>query len=65
MQALSNALLDMPVGEIAGGGRGPRADRRRQARRPSATSRGRDDPNFDRKLEQQIADGGPRDAGRA
>ncbi|MEO5973133.1 MAG: hypothetical protein ABIP91_07210 [Sphingomicrobium sp.] len=54
MQALSKAFLNLPVGEIEAAVEGRRptaADRRRTVREVGR----RDDPNFERNLEAQIA----------
>jgi hypothetical protein len=58
MQALSQAVLDMPVGELkaAAEGRKATAAERRMTVRDMAR---RDDPNFDRHFEQRIAQSGP------
>mgnify|MGYP000167306113 CR=1 FL=1 len=55
--ALTRALLDLPVGEIAAAIEGrpvTSADRRRTVRDLA----GRNDPNFDRRIEQQAARSG-------
>ena len=58
MQALSKAFLDLPVGEIqaAAEGRKPTAAERRMTVRDMGR---RDDPNFDRNFERQIANSKP------
>jgi hypothetical protein len=58
MQALSKALLDMRVGELkaAAEGREATSAERRMTVRDMAR---RQDPNFERKLERQIAQSGP------
>jgi hypothetical protein len=55
VQALSNALLNMPVGELKAAveGHPATAAERHMTVRDLARS---DDPNFDRKLQQHIAD---------
>jgi hypothetical protein len=57
-QALSNALLDMPVGELkaAAEGRQPTPAEKRMTVRDLAR---RDDPDFERKLHQQVAEAKP------
>jgi hypothetical protein len=58
MQVLSKSLLDMPVGEIEAtmAGRKPTAaDRRRTVREAGRA----DDPNFERNLQQQLANSQP------
>ncbi|CAN5166497.1 MAG: hypothetical protein M3448_08115 [Pseudomonadota bacterium] len=57
-EALSKALLDMPVGEVQAVAEGrpvTEADRRRTVRDLGRQS----DPNFDRDVEQQVAAAGP------
>lgn len=57
-QALSDALLNLPAGEIeaAAEGRQPTwADRHRTLRDIAR----RDDPNFDRRLQRGVAEAGP------
>ena len=58
MQALSRAVLDLQVGELKAAAEGRRATaaERRLTIRDMAR---RDDPNFDRKIERQIAQSGP------
>jgi len=58
MQALSNAFLNLPVGEIeaAAEGRRPTRAERKLTVRDMAR---RDDPNFDRNFERQVAQAGP------
>ena len=58
MQALSNALLNMPVGELEAAveGRHATAAEKRMTVRDIAR---RDDPDFERKLHQQVADAKP------
>ena len=58
MQALSKAFLNLPVGEIeaAAEGRRPTRAERKLTVRDMAR---RDDPNFDRNFERQIAQAGP------
>ena len=57
-QGLAQAVLDMPVGEIkaAAEGRKASAAERRMTVRDMAR---RDDPNFDRDIQQRIAQSGP------
>jgi hypothetical protein len=58
MQVLSKAFLDLPVGEVQAAveGRTPTAAERRMTVRDVAR---RDDPNFDRNFQRQIAQTGP------
>jgi hypothetical protein len=58
MQALSQALLNVKVGEVQAAleGRQPTPAERNMTVRDVAR---RDDPNFDRHLQQQIANAGP------
>jgi hypothetical protein len=58
MQALSKAFLDLPVGQVQAAveGRQPTSAERRMTVRDMAR---RDDPNFDRKFQRQIAQTGP------
>src|SRR5689334_640786 len=58
MQSLSKALLDLPVGEIQATveGREPTAAERKLTVRDLGR---RDDPNFDKKFRQQIAQARP------
>ena len=58
MQALSKAFLDLPVGEIqaAAEGRAPTAAEKKLTVRDLGR---RNDPNFERDLQRQIAQGGP------
>jgi hypothetical protein len=58
MQALSKAFLNLPVGEIeaAAEGRRPTRAERKLTVRDMAR---RDDPDFDRNFERQIAQAGP------
>jgi hypothetical protein len=58
MQSLSKALLDLPVGEVQAAveGRTPSAAERRLTVRDLGR---RDDPNFDGKVRQQIAQARP------
>ena len=58
MQAMSKAFLNLPVGEIqaAAEGRPPTPAERHMTVRDMAR---RDDPNFDRNFQQQIAQSGP------
>ena len=58
MQGLSKAVLDLPVGEVqaAAEGRKPTAAERRMTVRDMAR---RDDPNFDRNFQRQIAQARP------
>lgn len=58
LQALSKAFLNLPVGEVQAAveGRQPTADERRLTVRDMGR---RDDPNFDRNFEQQIAQSKP------
>jgi hypothetical protein len=58
MQALSKAFLDMPVGEIkaAAEGRQPTPAERHMTIRDIGR---KDDPNFDRNFQRQIAQSGP------
>ncbi len=58
MQALSNAFLNLPVGEIeaAAEGRRPTRAERKLTVRDMAR---RDDPNFDRNFERQVAQAKP------
>ena len=60
MQVLTNALLDLQVGEVQAAveGRKPTAGRAQPHRRRSRARR--DDPNFDRNLRRGIAEAGPR-----
>jgi hypothetical protein len=57
-QALSQAVLDMPVGELKAAAEGRRASpaERRLTVRDLAR---RDDPNFDRDIQRKIAESGP------
>jgi hypothetical protein len=58
-QALSDALLNLPVGQVQAaleGRRATAADRRTTVRDLAR----RDDPDFDRKLQRQIAQAGPK-----
>jgi hypothetical protein len=57
MQAMSKAFLDLPVGEIeaaAEGRRATRADRRRTVRELGR----KDDPNFERNFQRDLAESG-------
>jgi predicted Zn-dependent protease len=58
MQALSDSLLDLPVGEVQAAveGRKPTAAERKLTVRDLGR---RDDPNFERNLHRQIAQSGP------
>lgn len=58
VQALSKAFLDLPVGEVQAvvEGRQPTADEKRLTVRDMGR---RDDPNFDRNFQQQIAQSKP------
>jgi hypothetical protein len=58
MQALSKAFLDLPVGEVQAAieGRQPSAVEKRLTVRDVAR---RDDPNFDREFQQQMANARP------
>jgi uncharacterized protein YukE len=59
MQGLSKAFLDMKVGEVQAAleGRQPTLQEKKMTVRDLAR---RDDPNFDRKFQRQIADVGPK-----
>lgn len=59
MQAMTNALLDLPVGEIRAAieGRKPTAADKRLTVRDLGR---RDDPNFERNLRRQVAEAGPK-----
>ena len=58
MQALSKALLDMRVGEVKAAVEGRRATA--SEKRMTVRDLGRkDDPNFERNLQQQVAQAGP------
>ena len=57
-QALSNAFLDLPIGEVQAAAEGRRATPREKQMTVRDLGR-RDDPNFDRDIEQQIAKAGP------
>src|SRR5436190_19015389 len=58
MQALSKAFLDMPVGELKAAAEGRRATptEKRMTVRDMAR---KDDPDFDRNIQRQIAQSGP------
>ena len=58
MQALSRAFLDLPVGEVQAAveGRAPTAAERKLTVRSVAR---RDDPNFERNLQRQVAQAKP------
>jgi hypothetical protein len=58
MQGISHAFLNLPVGEVQAAveGRKPTASEKRMTVRDMAR---RDDPNFDRNFQRQIAQSGP------
>jgi hypothetical protein len=58
MQALSKAFLDLPVGEVQAAveGRAPTAAEKKLTVRDLGR---RDDPNFERNLQRQVAQSGP------
>jgi hypothetical protein len=58
LQALSKAFLELPVGEVQAAveGREPTAEEKRRTVRDIGR---RDDPNFERNFERQIAQSGP------
>ena len=58
MQALSKAMLDLPVGEVKAAIEGRKASRAEKRMTVRDLGR-RDDPNFDRNLERQVAQAGP------
>lgn len=58
MQTLSNALLNMPVGELKAAAEGRRATPAEKRMTVRDIAR-RDDPDFERKLHQQVADAKP------
>jgi hypothetical protein len=58
MQALSNAFLSMPVGELKAAAEGRRATPAEKRMTVRDIAR-RDDPDFERKLHQQVAEAKP------
>ena len=58
MQALSKAFLDIPVGELKAAAEGRQATQAEKRMTVRDMAR-KDDPNFDRKLERQMANVGP------
>ena len=58
MQALSNAFLNMPVGELKAAAEGRQATPAEKRMTVRDIAR-RDDPDFERKLHQQVADAKP------
>jgi hypothetical protein len=58
MQALSNAFLNMPVGEIKAAAQGRHATLAEKRMTVRDIAR-RDDPDFERKLHQQVAEAKP------